>query len=387
MREYNELLGLPTLRIVKTEHYRKELVFWVKEIRRPESCPRCTKGHLVKYGGSLQEIRDIPFQERGIRIKLLKRRYLCKACRKVFTQQSEGILPRQRMTERFKVHIAKACQRFACLKSVAKVFKLGYSSLYNIYYRFLNKRLQTRLNAWPRVIGLDEHRFKKRQPWNTTVVDQVGKRVFDIVAGKTIRILKEALCSIPGRENVQFVTMDLCEGYRSFSNEMFPGALVIADRFHVQRLFQNEILKYRRKVFPKRNMSYAYLLQTHYSKLTASNKQRVWTLLQNHPLLKELHTYKERLVWIYKRFKSYKRARQYLRGMIDQMKLSSFDVIQKIARTLNRWFEEIVRSVVFPFSNGRVEGFHTKIKLIKRRAYGFRSFPNFKLCVLTSDLI
>jgi transposase len=172
-----------------------------------------------------------------------------------------------------------------------------------------------------------------------------------------------------------------------FSNEMFPGALVIADRFHVQRLFQNEILKYRRKVFPKRNMSYAYLLQTHYSKLTASNKQRVWTFLQNHPLLKELHTYKERLVWIYKRFKSYKRARQYLRGMIDQMKLSSFDVIQKIARTLNRWFEEIVRSVVFPFSNGRVEGFHTKIKLIKRRAYGFRSFPNFKLCVLTSDLI
>jgi len=29
---------------------------------------------------------------------------------------------------------------------------------------------------------------------------------------------------------------------------------------------------------------------------------------------------------------------------------------------------------VFPYSNGITEGFHHKMKLIQRRAYGFRNF-------------
>jgi transposase len=36
----------------------------------------------------------------------------------------------------------------------------------------------------------------------------------------------------------------------------------------------------------------------------------------------------------------------------------------------------------FPYSNGITEGFHTKMEMISRRAYGFKNFENYRLRVL-----
>ncbi|MCA1356164.1 transposase, partial [Weissella cibaria] len=38
----------------------------------------------------------------------------------------------------------------------------------------------------------------------------------------------------------------------------------------------------------------------------------------------------------------------------------------------------------YGFSNGPIEGSNNKIKAIKRTAYGFRSFKNFRLRILIS---
>ncbi len=37
----------------------------------------------------------------------------------------------------------------------------------------------------------------------------------------------------------------------------------------------------------------------------------------------------------------------------------------------------------FSKSNGPTEGFHTKMEMMTRRAYGFRNFENYRLRVLT----
>ncbi|PUT38513.1 ISL3 family transposase, partial [Legionella taurinensis] len=42
------------------------------------------------------------------------------------------------------------------------------------------------------------------------------------------------------------------------------------------------------------------------------------------------------------------------------------------------WKEEIVRMWRFSKSNGITEGFHRKMKLIQRRAYGFKNFENYR---------
>ena len=50
--------------------------------------------------------------------------------------------------------------------------------------------------------------------------------------------------------------------------------------------------------------------------------------------------------------------------------------MQTLAKTLHSWRGEITAMWRFTKNNGITEGFHRKMKLIQRRAYGFRNFQN-----------
>ena len=53
-----------------------------------------------------------------------------------------------------------------------------------------------------------------------------------------------------------------------------------------------------------------------------------------------------------------------------------------LAQTLKSWIEPIAAMWRFTKNNGITEGFHRKMKLIQRRAYGFRNFNNYRLRVI-----
>ena len=57
--------------------------------------------------------------------------------------------------------------------------------------------------------------------------------------------------------------------------------------------------------------------------------------------------------------------------------------LQKVQRTLRRHRKEIIISFKYgDYTNGPVEGTNNKIKVIKRTAYGFRNFFNFRARIL-----
>ena len=51
------------------------------------------------------------------------------------------------------------------------------------------------------------------------------------------------------------------------------------------------------------------------------------------------------------------------------------------AETLHSWSAEIATMWRFTKNNGITEGFHTKMKLSSRQAYGFRNFENCRMRV------
>ena len=74
-------------------------------------------------------------------------------------------------------------------------------------------------------------------------------------------------------------------------------------------------------------------------------------------------------------------ARQLL-ALIDQLNLSAFSPLVTLAQSLKSWIEPIAAMWRFTKNNGITEGFHRKMKLIQRRAYGFRNFNNYRLRVI-----
>jgi transposase len=71
-----------------------------------------------------------------------------------------------------------------------------------------------------------------------------------------------------------------------------------------------------------------------------------------------------------------------LLAAIDELNASGFPQLATLAATLSSWREEIACMWRFTKNNGITEGFHRKMKLIQRRAYGFRNFQNYRLRVI-----
>ena len=61
---------------------------------------------------------------------------------------------------------------------------------------------------------------------------------------------------------------------------------------------------------------------------------------------------------------------------IERASQSAQEPLQRIAGTLTRWFNPIVRYIRQRYTNGMTEGFNNKIKLIQRMAYGLRNEYN-----------
>src|SRR5690349_16761519 len=64
-----------------------------------------------------------------------------------------------------------------------------------------------------------------------------------------------------------------------------------------------------------------------------------------------------------------------------QLRQAGLAPLVQLGQTLASWSEEIVAMWRFTRNNGITEGFHNKMELINRQAYGFRNFQNYRLRV------
>jgi hypothetical protein len=74
------------------------------------------------------------------------------------------------------------------------------------------------------------------------------------------------------------------------------------------------------------------------------------------------------------------KARNDARGAYQDGSASERALVQ-LGNTLHAWREEIATMWRFTRNNGITEGFHTKMEVLNRQAYGFRNFQNYRLRV------
>ena len=224
----------------------------VRKTSEMEVCPRCATPSSVIYDHRVAKVRDAPIRDRQVVLHIHKRRFSCKPCAKPFTEPVPGIRKRARFTERYKRAVLWACETFSDLKSVRRAFRCSAGFIYRALYQQLELQYRMRLYPWPKVVGIDEHFFRRNPTFGfrefvSLLVDYKGRRVMEVVQGRTSAELEFSLKHIPGRHHVRFVVMDLCEAFRRFARSFFKHALIVADKFHVVRLLSSAINRRRKK--------------------------------------------------------------------------------------------------------------------------------------------
>jgi transposase len=335
-------------------------------------------------------VKDAPIRGVGVTLYITKKRFYCKKCKKPFTESIEGIRKGKRHTERYKRAVSWACDNFSDLTRVRRAMRCSSYFLYRAHYSNLEQKLKEKLNyPWGSKIGIDEHSFKKcrergHMEFASFVIDYNKERPREIVLGKTCESLREGLAHIPGRENVLQAVIDMCDPFKKFIREFFPNAAITADKFHVLRLLSPALLRKRKEITGTRADAKAKrLLLMSGKNLDYTKKMTLLNFLKKYPELHELYQWKERIHGFY-RIKGYERAKIAFIYMTDDMAKSTLKEIKTLRRTLMKWREEILNYFTSGLTNGRTEGFNNKAKLVKRRAYGYKSFRNYRLRVLTA---
>jgi len=352
-----------------------------------EVCPRCATPSRSVYDHRVVRVRDAPVRDLAVRLFVRKRRLACRPCGRPFTEPVPGVRPGYRTTERFRRSLLWACENFSDLSRVRRAFHCSSGYVYKALYAQLELERRKRLYPWPKVVGLDEHFFRRRRGFRsfvTMVVDYQHPRLFELVEGRTIGELEAALGHIPGRENVRFVVADLCDPYKTFALRFFPNARVVADKFHVLRLLTPHINRRRRLITgDRRSAIIRRLLLRSRWRLDHASRWALDRWLDGFPELRQLYVAKEAMHSLY-RIRGRDRARLALTALTDSLAASPLPELQTFRRTLLRWRREILAYFGTGLTNGRTEGFNNKAKLVKKRAYGYRSFQNYRLRLLNA---
>lgn len=380
------IIGIAGLEVTRVSSKRR-IDVWARPRRRQASCRHCG-GPELRIKATHR--RTVKHTRRGNQVMILHLKvpkYHCQRCGRYFRHTFPGLRPRYRSSDTFRMEVYEAHDGGVTQRKLSRTHLISGATVERWYRDHLSiKRSEMDRRRCPRVLGIDEHFFTRRKGFATTFVDLKNHSVFDVKLGRSEPSLRPYLKGLGGRDKVQVVVMDLSETYRSIARQYFPGATIVADRFHVVRLINQHFLKVWQRYDPegRKHRGLISLMRRHQWHLKDEQHANLMRYLADYPVLLQLYVAKQKLVRLMLlKMLTRRRAKAMLPRLFELLDQLRDSPLRALARTLTSWLEPIVAMWRFSKNNGITEGFHNKMEMISRRAYGFRNFENYRLRVLT----
>ncbi|MCL6417260.1 ISL3 family transposase [Aestuariirhabdus sp. Z084] len=385
MSHAGAIVGISELEVEQVDR-NKGIEVWARPTSRP-FCKHCGCSSLRVKATHRRTVKHSRQGNQVMTLHLQVPKYHCRQCGRYFRHDFVGIRPRYRASEAYRLEVFEAHDGGITQRKISHTHRISPATVERWYrYHVCLKKSEMSERLCPKVLGIDEHFFTRKKGYATTFVDLRSHRVFDVKLGRSEASLRHYLRALRGKENVQVMVMDLSETYRNIARNYFPQATIVADRFHVVRLINHHFLKVwqQHDSEGRKNRGLISLMRRHQWRLSDEQHANLMTYLAQYPVLQTLYVIKQRLVrFMLLRTLTARRARKKLPkylALLSQLKESPLRVL---AKTLESWMEPIIAMWRFSKSNGITEGFHNKMEMMSRRAYGFRNFENYRLRVLT----
>ncbi len=380
------LLDLPGFKITNVSG-KSFLTIEVEVIHRP-SCPHCGSQRLRTKDSFVRRIRHVLYGQRPSWLQLKAHKFLCRDCGKYFNSRFQGIRPRKQATEPCRVEIARLHHHGWTQRHLSRQLRIGSATIERWYQdQFVIKNRELMNAHCPRVMGIDEHFFTRKDGYATTIANLASGRVFDVVLGRSEASLRGYLRALIGRDRVRVVVMDFSETYRSLAKKYFPNALIVGDRFHAVRMVNHQFIKTWAELDPvgRKHRGLLSLMRRHPDHFHPGQRERLYSYLEKIPGLKSLYLFWQDLLRLLRhKVCNQRQCRQIIPEflyIIEELRKTPFAHLRQLGETLNNWKEEIARMFRFSKTNSITEGLHNKMEMISRRAYGFRNFQNYRLRV------
>ena len=387
-KEYTtELLKLEDAEIEKMEENEEEIILQIHLKRKSHACPTCEALTDQVHDYHLRTVRDLSIRGKPLKLLYRRRRYICPACGKRFAEACAFLGRYQRFTYQVTDKIMQLLHRRWSMKDIARDTKTSVSGV----SRCLALFPQGKPTKLPKVLSFDEFKGNANgERFQCILTAPEERQILDILPDRKVSTIQSYLRPFSNRAEVQYVVMDMNQGYRDIAKTFFPSAKIVIDRFHVVRYctwamdnvrrdIQKSLLPATRKYF-KRSRK---LLTVRRNALSDEDKAAVDVMLNFSEKLYQAYALKE-LFFEFMDAKSSSAASELLSKWFDACDRLHLPEFKACRRMLKNWKPYILNAFDCSYSNGFTEGCNNGIKTLKRIAFGFRNFYNFRARILLS---
>jgi len=384
------------------------LVMRIETRPRIVGCPTC--GSIAQSKGrSPVELIDLECFGRATRTIWVKRRYECvdQDCDGgTWTEVDDEIAPvRTSMTTRAGRWVTEQVGRSArSVSEVAAELGCDWHTVNDTVVAYGHALVDGDHERFGVVeaLGFDEVLFARlgefhARHFSTSIVDVEHGQLLDIVRGRSGKepTLWLAQRGEAWRNQVRFATCDLSGPYRAVFEAMLPRATLVADPFHVVKLANTKLDECRRRVQNEtlghrgRKDDPLYrsrrLLTRADERLDNNGRAKLMGLLEAGDPRGEVRMAwhaKETVRSIYDHDNA-KFAVEFVDRLGHDLRDESCpEEVRSLGRTLLRWRDQIAAWHAAHVSNGPTEAANNLIKRVKRAAFGFTSFRNYRIRAL-----
>lgn len=293
------------------------------------------------------------------------------------------------LMERLVIDLILQC---STIKGACAIAAISWDEAWGIMQRAV-ARGQRRKEARPiTYIGVDEKAFRKGHRYHTVVCDLARSTVEFVAEDRKTESLAAYYERLTDEQKaaLQAVAMDMWEPYIGATRDRLPDgeARIVFDRFHIMREMTKAVDTVRKQEHREflRAGEDSPLIGTKYVWLFSDERRpeyhaETFATLQTLNLkVGRAWAIKEalRTLWTYRQTAAVKR---FFKDWYGWAVRSRLEPVKKVAATLKRHLDGVLRFVTHPITNGVAEGLNSKIMSIKRKAGGFRNPANFTTAI------
>ncbi|MFF9549356.1 ISL3 family transposase [Methylobacterium fujisawaense] len=341
----------------------------------PDACPKCgSVGRLYKWATIPTEYLDAPVHGRRTIIVVEKQRLRCRECGATFMQPLPDMDPKRSLTKRAVEYIAEQALYDTNL-SVARTLGVQEKTVRQIVDEANAEREANHRISGPLILGIDEL-VLQGEP-RAILIDVGHGRILDILPDRTIGLVHRWLSWLPDRERVHIVTTDMWNPYREATYAALPNAVIVADKWHVQKKIGEAVDKVRNRL--ARNLSRAQrrkalrgrrLLLTHRGRLSPRAAFVLDGWLKNNPVLNDAWEMKEMLYGLWDA-PDRANAEALFAEMKESIRPSVAEEFGEFCRTIDNWYAEVFAYFDHRQTNATTEALNGVVKIANRAGRGY----------------
>lgn len=365
-------------------------------------CYRCGSWLHVERGKYRSCIEGMPIMGLRVWIYFWRHKGHCSKCRKARAEAVEFVSEETpHLATDFAWWIGRMCE-IAAISRVAELMQQDETTTWRLDLNRMKRMLARYKIPAVTKISVDEVYARKKAKFKgesrddrffTVISDLQSHRVIWVSEGRSKEALDQFFILIGKKaaDQIEVVAADMYGGYAASVAENCKKATLVWDRFHVMQIFEEAVNETRKDLHAEQAQGsdlhrltrgkYRFMFVKKASRRTEEERTHIDDVFKANEYFAKLELIKERMLTFFDQ-PDETAAKKVFEEVGDWIFQAGFKPLMQWYNNLEKGWDTLRNYFKYRVSSALSEGHNNVIKMLKRRAFGYRNMEYFRLKIM-----